>query len=83
MIFVYLMFVCCLIIVLCGGVMLGLELYNIVVFVICVCLVDVGIGVEDVDELIVLNVFGVGGNFVWMVVLVVGLLECVVGLSVD
>lgn len=66
-----------------GGALSGLEPHDIAAPVIRACLADAGIGVEDVDELIVSNALGAGGNPARMAALAAGLPERVAGLSVD
>ena len=66
-----------------GGAFARLSLEGLAAPVIAACLADAGIGVGEVDEVIVANALGAGGNPARVVALAAGLPERVAGLSID
>jgi acetyl-CoA C-acetyltransferase len=60
-----------------------LSLSDLAVPVIGACLSDAGIGRNEVDEVIVANALGAGGNPARVVALAAGLPERVAGLTID
>jgi acetyl-CoA C-acetyltransferase len=66
-----------------GGAFARLSLADLAAPVISACLADAGIAAGEVDEVIVANVLGAGGNPARVVALAAGLPERVAGLSID
>lgn len=66
-----------------GGALAAYEVHQIAAPVIQACLADAGISATDVDELIVSNALGAGGNPARLCALAAGLPEQVAGLSID
>ena len=66
-----------------GGAFARLSLAELAVPVIGACLRDAGIGCDEVDEVIVANALGAGGNPARVVALAAGLPERVAGLTID
>ncbi|MGQ7844379.1 acetyl-CoA C-acyltransferase [Granulosicoccus sp. 3-233] len=66
-----------------GGALSALNLHQLSAPVIQACLADSGIDAEQVDEVIVGNALGAGGNPARVVALAAGLPETVAGLSID
>ncbi|MEO8243141.1 MAG: thiolase family protein, partial [bacterium] len=66
-----------------GGAFRHLSLQALAAPVIGACLEDAGIAAEEVDEVIVSNALGAGGNPARLVALAAGLPERVAGLSID
>ncbi len=66
-----------------GGAFGRLQLADLAVPVVTACLEDAGIGVGEVEEIIVSNALGAGGNVARLVALAAGLPEVVAGLTID
>ena len=66
-----------------GGALSGLNLHQLAAPVVQACLADCGIDAAQVDELIVGNALGAGGNPARVIALAAGLPETVAGLSID
>jgi acetyl-CoA C-acetyltransferase len=66
-----------------GGAFRGLSLEELAAPVLQALLAEAGIGAEDVDEVVLSNVLGSGGNPARRVALAAGLPERVAGLSID
>ncbi len=66
-----------------GGAFARLSLAELAAPVIAACLADAGITGREVDEVIVANALGAGGNPARVVALAAGLPERVAGLSID
>lgn len=66
-----------------GGAFARLSLADLAVPVIGACLRDAGIGSDEVDEVIVANALGAGGNPARVLTLAAGLPERVAGLTID
>lgn len=66
-----------------GGALSRLELHELGAPVLAQALADAGIGVDEVDEVIVGNAMGGGGNPARLIALAAGLPETVAGLSID
>ena len=66
-----------------GGAFQRLDLCELAVPVVLACLSDAGIAGAEVDEVIVANALGGGGNVARLVALAAGLPERVAGLTVD
>ncbi len=66
-----------------GGAFQRLSLADMAVPVVLACLADAGIAADEVDEVIVSNALGAGGNPARLVALASGLPERVAGLSID
>lgn len=66
-----------------GGAFARLSLAELAAPVIAACLADAGISGREVDEVIVANALGAGGNPARVVALAAGLPERVAGLSID
>ena len=66
-----------------GGAFARLSLADMAAPVIAACLADAGIAADAVDEVIVANALGAGGNPARVVALAAGLPERVAGLSID
>ncbi|OJY27530.1 MAG: acetyl-CoA acetyltransferase [Rhodobacterales bacterium 65-51] len=66
-----------------GGAFAGLALHELAAPVIAAVLKDAGIALDQVDELILSNALGAGGNPARLAALAAGLPERVAGLSVD
>jgi acetyl-CoA C-acetyltransferase len=66
-----------------GGAFAGLSLQALVAPVILACLADAGLEPGQVDELILSNALGAGGNPARLVALAAGLPEGVAGLTLD
>jgi acetyl-CoA C-acetyltransferase len=66
-----------------GGAFARLSIEDLAVPVIAACLADAGIGRDRVDELILSNALGAGGNPARRVALAAGLPEPVAGLTID
>ncbi|KUJ73154.1 acetyl-CoA acetyltransferase [Ruegeria marisrubri] len=66
-----------------GGALAGLELHELAAPVLLACLEDAGLGTDQVDEVIVSNAMGGGGNPARLAALQAGLPERVGGLSID
>ena len=66
-----------------GGAFQRLEICDLAVPVVAACLADAGIAVAEVDEVIVANALGAGGNVARLVALASGMRERVAGLTID
>ncbi|MBC7480105.1 MAG: thiolase family protein [Pseudorhodobacter sp.] len=66
-----------------GGAFRRLDLTDLAVPVVQACLADAGISADEVDEVIVANALGGGGNVARLVALASGLPERVAGLTID
>ena len=66
-----------------GGAFVRLGLCDLAVPVVQACLADAGIAAGEVDEVIVANALGGGGNVARLVALASGLPERVAGLTID
>jgi acetyl-CoA C-acetyltransferase len=66
-----------------GGAFAHMSWAELAVPVISACLADAGVGVDEVDEVIVSNALGAGGNPARVVALAAGLPEKVAGLTID
>lgn len=66
-----------------GGAFAALALHDLAAPVIRAALADAGLGAGDVDELILSNALGAGGNPARLAALAAGLPERVAGLSID
>ncbi|TMV05573.1 thiolase family protein [Ruegeria sediminis] len=66
-----------------NGVLAGFELHELAAPVLLACLADAGIGSDAVDEVILSNAMGGGGNPARLAALQAGLPERVGGLSID
>ena len=66
-----------------GGAFAGLDLTDLAVPVVQACLADAGIASDEVDEVIVANALGGGGNVARLVALAAGLPQQVAGLTID
>ena len=66
-----------------GGAFARLSLEDLAAPVIAACLADAGIGPDAVDEVILSNALGTGGNPARRVALAAGLMERVAGLTID
>jgi acetyl-CoA C-acetyltransferase len=66
-----------------GGAFRGLEIHELAAPVIRACLADAGIAPDQVDEVILSNALGAGGNPARLAALAAGLPERVAGLSID
>lgn len=66
-----------------GGAFVRLSLEDLAVPVVSACLADAGLDLGQVDELILSNALGAGGNPARRVALAAGLPETVAGLTVD
>ena len=66
-----------------GGAFGRLGLADLAAPVLTACLADAGIGAHEVDEVIVSNALGAGGNVARVVALAAGLPETVAGLTID
>ncbi len=66
-----------------GGAFATLGLADLAVPVIAACLADAGIAAGEVDELIVSNALGAGGNPARLIALAAGLPQAVAGLTID
>ena len=66
-----------------GGAFARLRIEDLAVPVVLACLADAGMAVEQVDELILSNALGAGGNPARRVALAAGLPERVAGLTTD
>lgn len=66
-----------------GGAFRRLMPHDLAAPVISACLADAGIGAEEVDEVILANALGAGGNPARLAALAAGLPEAVAGLSID
>ena len=66
-----------------GGAFAGLSLCDFGVPVVLACLADAGIAGDEVDEVILSNALGGGGNVARLVSLAAGLPERVAGLTID
>lgn len=66
-----------------GGAFARLSLADMAAPVIAACLADAGIAADAVDEVIVANALGAGGNPARVLALAAGLPERVAGLSID
>ena len=66
-----------------GGAFRRLEIHHLVAPVIRACLADAGLHPQDVDEVILSNALGAGGNPARLAALAAGLPEHVAGLTID
>lgn len=66
-----------------GGALGRFEIHELAAPVMRACLDDAGLGPEDVDEVILSNALGAGGNPARLAALAAGLPERVAGLSID
>ena len=66
-----------------GGAFVRLDLCDLAVPVVAACLADAGIALDEVDEVIVSNALGAGGNVARLVALAAGMPERVAGLTID
>ena len=66
-----------------GGAFRRLAVHDLAAPVIRACLADAGLGPQDVDEVILSNALGGGGNPARLAALAAGLPERVAGLSID
>jgi acetyl-CoA C-acetyltransferase len=66
-----------------GGAFARLSLEELTTPVLIACLADAGIGLDQVDEVILSNALGAGGNPARRVALAAGLPERVAGLTID
>ena len=66
-----------------GGGFRRLGVHDLAAPVIRACLADAGLGAQDVDEVILANALGAGGNPARLAALAAGLPERVAGLSLD
>ncbi|MDZ4135637.1 MAG: thiolase family protein, partial [Paracoccaceae bacterium] len=66
-----------------GGAFAALSLQGLAAPVVQAVLADAGLAPEQVDELILANALGAGGNPARLVALAAGLPETVAGLSID
>ena len=66
-----------------GGAFRRLEIHDLAAPVIRACLADAGLRPEDVDEVILSNALGAGGNPARLAALAAGLPEHVAGLTID
>ncbi|WP_022702725.1 thiolase family protein [Pseudorhodobacter ferrugineus] len=66
-----------------GGAFAGLEVHALAAPVMLACLADAGIDAAQVDEVILSNALGAGGNPARVAALAAGLPEHVAGLSID
>ena len=66
-----------------GGAFARLSLEDLAAPVIAACLADAGISPDAVDEVILSNALGTGGNPARRVALAAGLMERVAGLTID
>ena len=66
-----------------GGAFAKVGLVDLAVPVVAACLADAGIAAEEVEEIIVSNALGAGGNVARLVALAAGLPERVAGLTID
>ena len=66
-----------------GGAFRRLSLHDLAAPVIRACLADAGLDPQDVDEVILANALGAGGNPARLAALAAGLPERVAGLSID
>ncbi|MFN3282058.1 MAG: thiolase family protein, partial [Tabrizicola sp.] len=66
-----------------GGAFARLRIEDLAAPVLRACLADAGIGPEEVDEVILSNALGAGGNPARRAALAAGLPERVAGLSID
>lgn len=66
-----------------GGAFAALALHELAAPVVCAALADAGVAAAEVDELILSNALGAGGNPARVAALAAGLPERVAGLSLD
>lgn len=66
-----------------GGALRRIAVHDLAAPVIGACLADAGLGVGDVDEVILANALGAGGNPARLAALAAGLPDRVAGLSID
>lgn len=66
-----------------GGAFAGLTIHELAAPVMLACLADAGLDVEDVDEVVLSNALGAGGNPARLAALQAGLPERVAGLTID
>ena len=66
-----------------GGAFRRLAVHELAAPVILACLADAGLGPQDVDEVILSNALGAGGNPARLAALAAGLPDRVAGLSID
>jgi acetyl-CoA C-acetyltransferase len=66
-----------------GGAFARLGMVDLAVPVVTACLADAGIAAGEVDEVVVSNALGAGGNVARLVALASGLPERVAGLTID
>ena len=66
-----------------GGAFRRLEIHDLAAPVIRACLADAGLRSDDVDEVILANALGAGGNPARLAALAAGLPERVAGLTID
>ena len=66
-----------------GGALSHLDIHELGAPVVLACLKDAGVALDQVDELIVSNALGAGGNPARITALAAGLPERVAGLSID
>ena len=66
-----------------GGALSQLEIHQLAAPIVTACLSETGISSDEVDELIVSNALGAGGNSARLIALAAKLPDCVAGLTID